>query len=122
MISAWELYLWTRLDIFSGMINLIPILGGLIAAFVYSCAVMGDRDCLPYRKGARNITICCCVWFVLTALIPTKKEFAMIWIVPQLATVENAELLKGEAAEIYKLAKQALTESLDINETQEESK
>jgi hypothetical protein len=60
-----------------------------------------------------------CVGFIslcLWCLIPSQKDAAMIWVIPKLATVENVELLQGEAAEIYKLAKQALKESVGVED------
>jgi hypothetical protein len=137
MISAWELYLWTRLDIVQNVSNFLLaacIIGSIVACIVYvasltTISVWCDDTEMDRRKrkeahssqqavikSLKYLAITCFVTFVF-ALVPSKKDAAMIWIVPQLATVENAELLKGEAAEIYKFAKQALTESLDVTQT-----
>jgi hypothetical protein len=110
MITSWELYLWTRLDGFQILfIGLASV--SLLVAFVTTIEEISGW--LPYRKYMVAITM---FFAFLAVLMPSKKDAAMIWVIPKLATVENVELLQGEAAEIYKLAKQALKESVGVED------
>ncbi len=129
MISAWELYLWTRLDSLSWFFTVMPTILGIVYGVKFLGALM-NKDVYSgasCEEGKEKYALACAFFtskyiqavpfiiaamFFLSILIPSKKDMAMIWIVPQLATVENAELLQGEAAEIYKLAKEALTEAV----------
>ena len=129
MISAWELYLWTRLDSLSWFFTVVPIIFGIVYG-IKLLSALTNKDVYfgsSHVEGKEKYALACAFFtskriqsvpfiigiiFFMSILIPSKKDMAIIWIVPQLATVENAELLQGEAAEIYKLAKDALTEEI----------
>ena len=115
MISAWELYWWTRLEVIGPVAFFsLLVLAGL--AFVYCISVKkgvgysGTDADVKRAKFIKDSFLwkALLVFIAASLFIPSKKDAAMIWIIPQMATIENAELLKGEAAEIYKMAKDAL--------------
>jgi hypothetical protein len=129
VISAWELYLWTRLD------GIISLLSGwttfaiiVLALGVIFCAI-GRVMCASWLVDYPSDTIVkkrlyfCDAFFksklvwiggvfvvvlsILTAFIPTKKDVAIIFILPKIA---NNQTIQQEAGEIYSIAKEALRE------------
>ena len=121
MITGWEVYLWTRLDLFNvsnlPLFFLLASVGVCLCGLIMTMAGWEFEDLFkklsPHLKPLLYVFA---FYLFLCLLIPSKKDAAMIWVLPQIATTENADLLKGEAAEIYTLAKEALKESIGVPE------
>lgn len=124
MISGWELYLWSRLGVFGEDTLVAVILGvAVVAGLLLVYSVSDGFESWGYkekerrrkrsivRRQVRKLLLFCLVWCVLSAITPTKKDAALIYIVPKLA---NSEVLKQEASDIYFMAKRALSNDILI--------
>lgn len=116
-MTWWLIYIWTRLNIICGSSLLIAVLCGL--AFVgmnleiTDAQERGDDE----RKAlAEKYMYRSCIFgtiaFLLFVLIPTKKDAAMIYVIPKMAQTETFNTISKETPEITKLALEALKETL----------
>lgn len=128
-MSAWLIYIWTRLD----TIVLASIFGtiafGLIctvASICYSSEINsfgGDTD---DAKLCKQIVKKCFPVFIISTLlwvfVPSQKDAAMIYVIPKMAQSETFNAISKETPEITKLALEALKETLQGMTKKEESK
>ena len=104
IISAWDLYLWTRLDGLQAAFVTLTILSGVgaLIAVIAVCVVEANKKWL----WAVLLFLCFLSGLVLT---PSSKDMAMIYVIPKIMNNEN---IQNEASEIYTMAKDALKEYL----------
>lgn len=120
VINPWFLYLWTRLD----ALNFIFGFGGgmlLLAHLFYipvwgECAVETEPTVIKWFKRTLSASI---IMILLFVAIPTKKDAAVIYIIPKIV---NNETIQQEAGELYKIAKDALKESFPGQTKESEEK
>ena len=111
IINPWVLYLWTRLDVFGIGFGLICTI--LLVLNVIWLPLSQDMDCREFygfvKKYIKWTILLPVFGLLLCGLLPSKKDMAMIYVVPKLA---NSQVLQQEAGDIYKMAKTALQEYL----------
>lgn len=125
MISPWEIYLVLQLDTIGATLGITSVL--LVAGILVTAVVGG------FEKGASNTYpemeiskrerangerlhrwTFRLIWLAVpllavNALLPSSKTAAAMIIIPAIA---NNETIQKEAADLYGLAKQALTEAI----------
>lgn len=118
-MSAWLIYIWTRLDSVVIASILVSVAFGLICAVASICysaeinSFGGDTDDAKMCK--RIIKKCLPVFIISTLLwvfVPSQKDAAMIYVIPKMAQSETFNAISKETPEITKLALEALKETL----------
>lgn len=125
MISPWEIYLVLQLDtigttlgVTSALLGVSALVAGLWGGFEKSMSnsfpelemskrerANGDR----LHGWAKRLAIFAVPILALNALLPSSKTAAAMIIIPAIA---NNETIQKEAADLYGLAKEALTEAI----------
>lgn len=118
-MSAWLIYIWTRLDpiltaviigtIASGMVGSLCSIGYSVERSTYS----GETDDAKLfkqivKKCFPVFVVCLLLW----VFVPSKKDAAMIYVIPKMAQSETFNTISKETPEITKLALEALKETL----------
>ena len=104
------IYLWTRLDI----LLTLSILTTCISIVLLG-AIVGCTDETPQkdkRRWIRNLSITLILSLLFAVLIPSKKDAAMIYVIPKMAQSETFNEISKNTPEITKLALDALKETL----------
>ena len=115
MISPWEIYLVLQLDkIGQGAtaFSAAAVVATLLAAVFYCTTSPEGYDARLHgtAKTALKWALPASLVFSLAAVtIPSSKTAAAMIIIPAIA---NNETIQKEAADLYGLAKQALTEAI----------
>jgi membrane-associated HD superfamily phosphohydrolase len=108
-MTSLMIYLWTRLNVVNGFC--IAGIAISVASFVVVALLVEDElDII--KKIIKKIIIAFCLFSILLILIPTKKDAAMIYIIPKISQSETFNTLSKETPEITKLALEALKETL----------
>ena len=103
MITSWEIYWITRLDILSGMLLGSAMVTGFSCFLAWLIPELHDElDKGKMRTWRIFSTVLFIPIFLLAGLCPNAKQYAAIVFIPR---VLNNEELKGEAKEVYGLAK-----------------
>lgn len=106
-MSAWLIYLWTRLDSLNILLNLSSIVLLLITIIFFLVGKISlDNSLITMSKRAGITGI---VVIVLSVLTPTKKDTAIIYVVPKLV---NSEIVMKDCPELAKLGIEALKQQL----------
>ena len=133
VISAWELYLWTRL---TGVSVIVALIGAccVVVLIVNSVSNAVIMDChhserQEYKnakaffsgKTFKRLLVLSVSAAVLFVSIPSKRDMAMIYVIPKIVNnqevQEGAKQVVGEAKEIYDIAKSALKEYAGVKDT-----
>ena len=128
-MSAWLIYVWTRLDpilvatiigtIASGMLGGLCSIGYFIEKSTYSGETDDAKLCKYITKKCFPVFVVC---LLLWVFVPDKKDAAMIYVIPKMAQSETFNAISKETPEITKLALEALKETLQGMTKKEESK
>lgn len=114
-MTAWDIYLWTRLDnisFFFGACAIISIFVTSVVIVLY-CASGGEViDIEVSKKTFRNSILITLFFWFCGIFIPDTKEYAMIYVLPKIASQENLDTASNEMKDLYKIAKTALIEKL----------
>lgn len=109
-MTALTIYLWTRLNIllcFSIISICICIVSlGAIAAYP------DELEQQTKRRWIRNLSITLILSLLFAVLIPSKRDAAMIYVIPKMAQSETFTEISKNTPEITKLALDALKETL----------
>lgn len=122
-MTTLGIYLWTRLDIISFIFVLLTIISliGLGVVLAHSQMIEMTQDEWTKDKWIRNLVISLIISLIAIVLIPSKKDAAMIYIIPKMAQSETFKEISNNTPEITKLAIDALKETLQgMNKTTEE--
>lgn len=111
-MTGWMIYLWTRLDVVNGFC----IAGFVISLIIFGISLplfdeSGDID-FWWKKIGKKMIFTFCLFSMLFIVIPTKKDAAMIYVIPKIAQSETFNALSNETPEITRLALEALKETL----------
>ena len=124
MISGWTVYLVLKLDAIRGMFLIGTITSGVIAALLTVMLVSyritkdppEDRDCRIVTYLFRSILKTASVFLlflVLTVLIPTTRQFALIYIIPKVVNSDFVQKdIPAESRELYELGKDILKQTI----------
>ena len=128
-MSAWLIYIWTRLDPILAAAVIGTIASGAISAL---CSICYSIEQTSYSEETDDAKLCkqivkkCLPVFVVCILlwvfVPDKKDAAMIYVIPKMAQSETFNAISKETPEITKLALEALKETLQGMTKKEESK
>ena len=124
MISGWQVYMILKLDAIRGMFLTGTIISGVIAVLLTVMLVSyritedppDDRDRRIVTYLFRNILKAASVFllfFMLTVLIPTTRQFVLIYIIPK---VVNSDFIQKdipeESRELYELGNDILKQTI----------
>jgi ammonia channel protein AmtB len=113
MITGMEIYWMTRCDSIKEALQVGGGIGGSIGLLVIAIWLVSrttnDGVTEWFNKGGWILNYCVCGYLlvILSCFIPTNKEVAMIKVIPAIA---NNETIQTECKDLYKLAKQGLTD------------
>jgi len=117
-MTTLGIYLWTRLDIISFIFVLTAIISLVILGAVAAHSEIDERT---KNKWIKNLAISLIISLTAVILIPSKKDAAMIYIIPKMAQSETFTEISKNTPEITKLAIDALKETLQgMNKTTKE--
>ena len=99
MISAWEVYLFTRLDaveglcvfmVFTGLCAMIPL---IIAYFAAEMHELEDDDKVKVRfiKWIKRSLALIAASVLIASIVPNTKEAAVIYLLPKIANNEQVQ-------------------------------
>ena len=102
----YHIYLWTRLDAIQMVFGITAIIIGVavtIVAIIFGIQKMdGDEDAAKVAKRGLGKLV---LWFIIVTfpalLIPTSKDFAMMYVIPRIA---KSEPIKKDLPELYDMA------------------
>lgn len=114
MISAWEIYLVLQLDSIKEVLGAIWWLSTIGAGLLMLVAFIfcDEFELLKKFINKRAVTFIFVPWMTvsfLNALLPSSSTAAAMFVIPKIA---NNQSIQKEAADLYGLAKQALTEAI----------
>lgn len=116
MITPWEIYWVLQLDSINNALLAASLICGLSAALVLLISVMarildemGDQAWLEVLKWSKRLFIATGALIVAVAVIPSTKTAAAMIVVPKIV---NSPTIQHEAGDLYKLAKEALSNAI----------
>lgn len=128
-MSAWLIYIWTMLDPILTAVIIVTIASGMVGAL---CSICYSVERSTYSEETDDAKFCkqivkkCLPVFVVCLLlwvfVLSKKDAAMIYVIPKMAQSETFNAISKETPEITKLALEALKETLQGMTKKEESK
>ena len=118
-MTSLMIYLWTRLDVILGA----SIVGIIASCFLTGACVVGymaeaesyKPDEAKTNRFKNLIKTFIKIGFIslfLAIFVPSKKDAAMIYIIPKMAQSETFNAISKETPEITKLALEVLKETL----------
>lgn len=119
-MTTLGIYLWTRLDIILFIFVLLTIISliGLGVVLAHSQMIEMTQDEGTKDRWIRNLLITFIISLTVAIVIPSKKDAAMIYIIPKMAQSETFKEISNNTPEITKLAIDALKETLQgMNKT-----
>lgn len=119
-MTTLGIYLWTRLDIILFIFILLTIISliGLGVVLAHSQMIEMTQDEGTKDRWIRNLLITFIISLTVAVVIPSKKDAAMIYIIPKMAQSETFKEISNNTPEITKLAIDALKETLQgMNKT-----
>lgn len=122
-MTTLGIYLWTRLDIISFIFVLLTIISliGLGVVLAHGEMIEMTQSKKAKNRWIKNLFITFIISLIAIVLIPSKKDAAMIYIIPKMAQSETFKEISNNTPEITKLAIDALKETLQsMNKTTEE--
>lgn len=124
MISGWTVYLVLKLDAIRDVFLAGTIISGVIVALLTVMLVSyriaeddpEDRDCRIVTYLFRSILKTASVFLLflmLTVLIPTTRQFALIYIIPKVVNSDFVQKdIPAESRELYELGKDILKQTI----------
>lgn len=119
-MSYLGIYLWTRLDgllfvfgfaaVVSGVLTLLAGCGLAATAETYGTDSTDFKGIFTVFK---KLLIVCLITTTVAVLIPSKKDAALIYVVPTLAKSETIQEVAKATPEITKLGLDVLKETLE---------
>ena len=119
-MTTLGIYLWTRLDIILFIFVLLTIISliGLGVVLAHSQMIEMTQDEGTKDRWIRNLLITFIISLTVAVVIPSKRDAAMIYIIPKMAQSETFKEISTNTPEITKLAIDALKETLQgMNKT-----
>lgn len=119
-MSYLGLYLWTRLDAVLFVFGFAAIVTGILAMLAgCGCAATGETygtDSDDFKNifiVFKKFLLVCLITTAIAVLIPSKKDAALIYVVPTLAKSETIQEVAKATPEITKLGLDVLKETLE---------
>ena len=84
MLTGWECYLWLKLDTIILVLTLIGI--GLPTFFVIKPSLFEEDISKPSKSRIYLVSVIGAICLLLAIVIPDRKEFAAIYILPKLTS------------------------------------
>lgn len=114
-ITPATMYWFTRLDGITGMCSTVTILGAIVLVFLsfpYYATANDTENAYAHKTLGGILKWLIPVWLfgvIGTLFIPTSKQMAMIYIVPQ---ITESQVVKQDIPELYDLGVNALKDWL----------
>lgn len=119
-MSYLGLYLWTRLDAVLFVFGFAAVVSGVLALLAgCGCAATGETygtDSDDFKNifiVFKKFLLVCLITTAIAVLIPSKKDAALIYVVPTLAKSETIQEVAKATPEITKLGLDVLKETLE---------
>lgn len=106
-ISPWVIYWISIMDVLSDAVCTVGLFGAMACAGVLIGCLIEDRMGWVRVSGV-SLLVCVLIMFG-SVFIPSSKALAAIYLLPKIA---NNQEIRGEAAEIYSLAKEWLADQV----------
>lgn len=119
-MSTLMLYLWTRLDILHGICEAIIAIAGACSIMFGIGYAANREESLDFRSDSasakanwyRGVCKKCLLSVALALslilLVPSKRDLAIIYVVPKIIQSETIQAISKETPEITKLGLEAL--------------
>jgi len=119
-LTPWMLYLYTRTtpfivwSVILCVTGLISIIVALIfwGATTYGDTKQADSNATIARRLFRTAILCIIVGSLGTMCVPSKRDMAIMFVVPLIAHSESLATITGDGAELYQLGIKSLKEWL----------
>ena len=113
-MTTLGIYSWTRLDIILFIFVLLTVMSliGLGVVLAHSEMIEMTQSKKIKNKWIKNLFITFIISLIAIVLIPSKKDAAMVYIIPKMAQSETFTEISKNTPEITKLAIDALKETL----------
>jgi hypothetical protein len=122
-MTSLMVYLWTRADIVVNISFGFAFLFGIITALCGLELLDGyENDACMLKKCFKGLLISFILCMLTVIVVPSKKDIAMIYVIPKMANSQTFKELSDSTPEITKLALEALKETLQGMTKKEESK
>lgn len=127
-MSYLGVYLWTRLDGLLFVFGFAAIVTGILTMLAgCGCAASGETygtDSSDFKRIFiifKKMLLVCLITTTIALLIPSKKDAALIYVVPTLAKSETIQEVAKATPEITKLGLDVLKETLESLKNKEKS-
>ena len=125
-MTSLMIYLWTRADIIVNISFGFAFLLGIITTLCGLCFLMTnsdgyDEDARMLKKVFKGLLTAFIVCMLTGIVVPSKKDIAMIYVIPKMANSQTFKELSDSTPEITKLALEALKETLQGMTKKEEN-
>ena len=110
-MSAWDIYLFTRIDSFNVLITLLYLLGICLCisfvctAFLYGCE-WKERDQLirkRFKKHVPTYLLYTILGGLIVAAIPSQKDVAAMYLIPKIVNSDATKELSKLPVDVSKL-------------------
>lgn len=122
-MTTLGIYVWTRLDIILFIFVLLTVISLIAIGVILTHGEMIELTQSKRTKNRwiRNLFVAFIISLTAVILIPSKKDAAMIYIIPKMTQSETFKEISNNTPEITKLAIDALKETLQgMSETRKE--
>ena len=126
-MTSLMIYLWTRADIIVNISFGFAFLFGIITTVCGIGLLMAtsdgaEQDARLFKKGFKGLLTAFIICMLTGIVVPSKKDIAMIYVIPKMANSQTFKELSDSTPEITKLALEALKETLQGMTKKEEPK
>jgi len=113
-MSAWTIYLWTRLDTIVDVLEILWVCALIVVIGAWfitgmQCITEGEDEYKLGKRATKKFFWWIVLLGALIVVVPTSKEFAMIYVIPKVA---NSQVIQKDVPELYQMAVDALKEKL----------
>lgn len=123
MISGWTVYLILKLDSIRGVFLTGTVASGVLFAVLLVILTSYDISADPddydskvsasLRKALVKAASAALLFLTLTVLIPTTRQFALIYIIPKVVNSDFVQKdIPAESRELYELGKDILKQTI----------
>lgn len=111
-MSTFFVYLWTRLSVLIGF-SITTIIAIITLTIVFTMYSIGEDSDINVRFLKSKITIILASISILILLfVPSKKDAAVIYVLPKIANSEIVQSIPEDLTELYKVGIKELKDSL----------
>lgn len=118
-MTWYYIYIWTRLGVIDGFVNctlvvslFVYLLYGISTIFTFDEDMLNSLVYKKLKSFAGFITKFFIAALIVFAIVPSKKDAAMMFVVPKLASVETFSKVTSETQDIVVTGLEVLNKTL----------